>query len=457
MGMIGVQMDYDIIVIGGGPVGTTAAAFLVDKGYKVCLLEKARHPRFHIGESLLPMNLPILERLGVLEQVKDIGIIKYGAEFNAIDPLTQKPKRITFHFEKAFNHLYPHAYEVRRSEFDEILYQNCQNKGVEVFDNHQVNQVEFLAPGEVTVHYKTTENDTPPQSGALNARFVVDASGRDSFLSRKMKLKEKNPYHQSSAIFGHFSHVERRTGRDEGNISIYWFEHGWFWLIPLSDGSMSVGAVCWPEYLKTRQGSTEDFLWQTIKMNPEVAERMKNAKSLGEIRATGNFSYTSKQMWGRDFILLGDAFAFVDPVFSSGVYLGMSTAEQSIDTIDQCLKNPQQAPQLCRKLEKHIRGGINEIAWFIYRFTSPTMKRLFMNPRNDWQVESAVISMLAGDFFDNKEVKLRLKIFHYIYYSHAARMLPQMLKSWWRRRKNVQVIFDKGTMPEDKLSQDELG
>ena len=438
---------FDIVVIGGGPVGTTAASLLSEKGYRVCLFEKARHPRFHIGESLLPMNLPILERLGVLEQVKEIGIIKHGAEFNGIDPISNKMRRETFYFEKSFNKKYPHAYEVRRSEFDHILFENCKNKGATVFEDHRVTQVDFPSKGQVSVQYKNAEGD----SDQLQARYVIDASGRDSLLSRKMKLKQKNPHHQSSAIFGHFSGVERRTGRDEGNISIYWFEHGWFWLIPLNDGSMSVGAVCWPDYLKTLEGSTDDFLWKTIAMNDEVASRMKQAKNLGEIRATGNFAYTSKKMWGQDFMLLGDAFAFVDPVFSSGVYLGMSGAVQAVDTIDQCFKAPEKTAQLCNQLEKRIRGGISEMCWFIYRFTSPVMQRLFMNPKNDWQVESAVISMLAGDIFDNKEVKIRLKFFHFIYYSHMLRMLPGSIKSWLKRKRNVQEIFRKGTMPEDRI------
>lgn len=438
---------YDIIVIGGGPVGTTAAALLTEKGYSVCLLEKTQHPRFHIGESLLPMNLPILKRLGVLDQVKNIGIIKHGAEFNNIDPVTQQWQRVTFYFDKAFNKEYPHAYEVKRSEFDSILFSNCKNKGVTLLENSQVTDVEFPSPGKVCVHYKDKKDEAEKQT--LQARYVIDASGRDSLLSRKMKLKQKNPNHQSSAIFGHFSDVERRTGKDEGNISLYWFEHGWFWLIPLNDGSMSVGAVCWPEYLKTLEGSTEAFLWKTINMHSEVATRMKNAQSLGEIRATGNFAYTSKRMWGRDFMLLGDAFAFVDPVFSSGVYLGMSAAEQAVDTIDQCLKTPDNAPHVCTQLEKRIRGGIDEMCWFIYRFTSPVMQRLFMNPRNSWQVESAVISMLAGDIFDNKAVKLRLKLFHFIYYTHAARMIPGTINSWLKRRRNIRVLFNKGTMPED--------
>ena len=446
------KIQYDIIIIGGGPVGTTAATLLSEKGYSVCLLEKAEHPRFHIGESLLPMNLPILERLGVLEQIKEIGIIKHGAEFNALDPETQQWQRETFYFEKSFNKKYPYAYEVKRSEFDHILLENCKNKGVSVLEKHKVTQVEFPSAGHVIASYKKQDNE----SEQLHGRYIIDASGRDSLLSRTMKLKQKNPDHQSSAIFGHFSDVEPRTGRDAGNISIYWFEHGWFWLIPLSDGSMSVGAVCWPEYLKTLEGSTEKFLWKTIAMNSAVSARMKNAKNLGEIRATGNFAYTSKKMWGRDFMLLGDAFAFVDPVFSSGVYLGMSGAEQAAEAINQSFKNPEKTAFYCNNLEKRLRKGINEMCWFIYRFTSPVMKRLFMAPRNDWQLESAVISMLAGDIFDNKAVKLRLKLFHFIYYTHAFRMLPGTIKSWLKRRRNVKEIFTQGTMPEDKIERPSL-
>jgi len=442
-------LNYDIIIIGGGPVGTTAATFLTGKGYKVCLVEKTEHPRFHIGESLLPMNLPILKRLGVLEQVKDIGIIKHGAEFNNFDSKSQQWQTATFYFEKAFNKEYPYAYEVKRSEFDSILFANCKNNGVTLLTNSRVTDVKFPTPGKVLVQYKTAESEDVKQT--LQARYVIDASGRDSLLSRKMNLKEKNPDHQSSAIFGHFANVERRSGRDEGNISIYWFKHGWFWMIPLSDGSMSVGAVCWPEYLKTIKGSTEDFLWQTIALNSAVAARMEGAEHLGEIRVTGNFAYTSKTMWGRDFMLLGDAFAFVDPVFSSGVYLGMSAAEQAVETIDQCLKYPARAPQVCAQLEKRIRAGIAEMCWFIYRFTSPVIQRLFMNPKNSLQVESAVISMLAGDIFDNKAVKRRLKFFHFIYYTHALRMIPATIKAWLKRRRNIQVVFNKGTMPEDKI------
>ena len=436
----------DILVIGGGPVGTTAASLLCEKGYDVCLLEKGRHPRFHIGESLLPMNLPILKRLGVLEQVANIGIVKNGAEFNAIDPETNQWVQKTFYFSNAFNNEYTYAYEVRRSEFDTILFENCKKKGVRTLTDSCVTQVKFVNPGDVHVYY----NDDEKQPQTMQCKYVVDASGRDTLLSRQFKLKRKNKKHQSSAIFGHFSDVTRRTGGDEGNISIYFFEHGWFWFIPLSDGSTSVGAVSWPGYLNTRQCSTEDFFWKTVRMNQAANERMKNAKILGEVQATGNFSYTSKKMWGRDFILLGDAFAFVDPVFSGGVYLGMCGAVQAAETIDQCFNFPEKSKQLHIALEKKMRKGITDMCWFIYRFTSPVMQHLFMNPRNEGEVVTGVISMLAGDIFDNDKVRTKLRLFHFIYYAHALRMRSDVIMWWWQHRRNVRGKFKKGTTVEGK-------
>ncbi|MEZ5651647.1 MAG: NAD(P)/FAD-dependent oxidoreductase [Burkholderiaceae bacterium] len=436
--------DCDIAVIGGGPVGSTAAALLAEKGYRVSLFEMAEHPRFHIGESLLPMNLPILERLGVIDRVREIGLIKHGAEFNAFDPKTDRWRRQTFRFARALDCRYPYAYEVRRSEFDTLLFENALGKGVRAICPAQVTNVAFTAPARVRLDYKTARG-----TQSLQARYVVDATGRSALLSRRLGLREKNPHHQSSAIFGHFAGVERRDGDDEGNISIYWFEHGWFWLIPLRDGTMSVGAVCWPEYLRSRQGSTEDFLWQTIRMNPGVADRMRAAHCLGEVRATGNFSYTSSRMWGPDFLLLGDAFAFVDPVFSSGVYLGMSGAEQAVEVIDRVLREPGLRDRECARFERRMRAAIGEMCWFIYRFTSPSMRQLFMHPRNHWQIEAAVISLLAGDIYDNPAVKRRLRMFRVIYYLRAATMLPGMSRAWLRRRRNAGVRFDAGTMAED--------
>jgi flavin-dependent dehydrogenase len=436
----------DVLVIGGGPAGTTCALLLKEKGWHVTLVEQDHHPRFHIGESLLPMNLPILDRLGVLDEVRAIGVPKYGAEFA---PGDQAADPQVIYFANAIDKGHPHAYQVRRSEFDEVLFRNCTRRGVETHEGVRVKDVTFRPGMTHLVH--TQADDGTRRTWA--ARFVVDASGRDTLLSRKFGLKEKNPEHQSAAIFGHFRNVVRRPGADGGNISIYWFPHGWFWMIPLRDGTMSVGAVCWPEYLKTRRSSPEAFLWQTIRLCPQVAARMRDAELCDKARATGNYSYKSREMVGDGYILVGDAFAFIDPVFSTGVMLAMTSASFGADAVDAHLRDPATAKPLFRRFERKMRRGIATVSWFIYRFTSPAMQELFMAPRNVLRIQEAITSVLAGDVFRRTPITLPLAVFKAVFYLTFGLRFRHAWQSYRRRRANVAVRFDGGTLPEDQLAR----
>ena len=438
---------YDVIVIGGGPAGSTFSTLLQQKGRRVLLLEKDHHPRFHIGESLLPMTLPILEKLGVSKQVDQIGIVKYGAEFNS---LTEDNKRETFYFDFALDPDHPHAYEVRRSEFDEILFRNASKKGVDCREGTRVSDIMFNDNNFISVSAITEDG----QSLNLQCQFLVDASGRESLLSRRKKLKKKSKKHNSSAIFGHFENVTRRDGKDEGNISMYWFEHGWFWLIPLKDGMMSVGAVCFPEYLKTRDCSPEEFMQNTIRMSPGVSQRMKNATLSGEVRATGNFSYSSTRMYGKpgeNYLLIGDAYAFIDPVFSSGVHIAMSGAENAATTIDACLGNPHASRKLLQQHKSKIDNALKTFSWLIHRFNSPVIHKLFMAPANNWRIQQAIISLLAGDLYRDTPVRSRLFVFKIIYYLMCLKNIPASMASYRRRKKNISTTFTGGTTAQDML------
>jgi flavin-dependent dehydrogenase len=400
----------DVLIIGGGPAGTTFGTLLRKAGWDVTLLEKDHHPRFHIGESLLPMNLPILEHLGVLDEVRNIGVPKLGADFTIGN---SEDEEKTFYFKDALGESPDQAFEVRRSEFDRVLFEHCRTSGVQTQEGMRVRRVEAMQDGS----HQVEAVDEGGESHLWEARFLVDASGRDTFLSTSNGWKRSNPKHASAAVFGHFRAVERRSGEDAGNISLYWFEHGWIWMIPLHDDIMSVGAVCDPAYLRTRTESLDEFLLQTLNGLSETRKRMVRAEAAMPATATGNYSYLSDRMYGPGFLMVGDAFAFIDPVFSSGVYLAMDGAERGVPIADAWLKgNRRKYFRECRRFRRETNRGLATFSWFIYRFTSPAMSNLMSNPRNALQVVQAVISMLAGDVYGNRKVRRRLTVFKTIYW-----------------------------------------
>ncbi|MDH3694035.1 MAG: tryptophan 7-halogenase [Gammaproteobacteria bacterium] len=422
------SLSPDVLIIGGGPAGSTIGTFLARKGRKVVLLEKDEHPRFHIGESLLPMNLPILERLGALEQMKKIGVVKRGADFTyGDDPLVYR----TYNFDRALGESPDHAFEVKRETFDYMLFENCQQAGVETHQKHKVLKTE-LDPGGA---HRVYSQDTEGNEHQWTPRFLIDASGRDAFMAAANGWKRKNSMHASAAIFGHFKGVQRRPGNNAGNISLYWFPHGWLWMIPLQDDLMSIGAVCWPEYLKQRRGETENFFWKTLALCPAAHKRVVNAQAVAPVRVTGNYSYRAARMSGNGYLLVGDAFAFIDPVFSSGVYLAMNSAEGGVPIVEHWLNGERREfASACRRFERRTRTGLRAYSWFIYRFTSPAMRNLFKAPRNVMQVEQAVISMLAGDVFANRNVQLRLILFRMIY---SVSWLMRLKESFFARRRRL--------------------
>ena len=431
-GSVMTSHQCDVVVIGGGPAGSTAAALLARKGWNVAVLEKERHPRFHIGESLLPMNLALFDTLGVRGEIESIAMMKYGAELNS----PHHGWNQTFMFCDALDKEWPYAYQVRRSEFDHILLRNCERQGASVFEEYRVTGVELendgcavsAAGADGTMH-------------AWQARYLVDASGRATFLAGKLGIKRRNPHHGSAALFGHFTGVDRLPGRAEGNISIFWFEHGWFWLIPLRDGITSIGAVCSPRYLRSRETSPEDFLWATIALAPQLAARMRYAALASPVTATGNYSYMAERMAGKGYVMIGDAFAFVDPVFSSGVFFAMNSAVLGADTVDGALRDPSRRRALERRLDRTVRRGVNSFSWFIYRMTSPAIRELLMSPRNVLRVQEALLSLLAGDVFRSRAVHMRLLLFKALYYMKSAASVRANFAAWRRRRQAVREEY----------------
>jgi flavin-dependent dehydrogenase len=433
----------DVAVIGGGPAGSTAAALLARGRHRVILLEKARHPRFHIGESLLPMNLPLFERLGVLEQVQALGVVKPGADFEADNERGYN----TFAFRRALGESPPHAYQVWRADFDRMLFEHARFCGASARQGHEVVQCEQRGARDTRLEVRSDAGG----SYRIQARYLIDASGRDAFLAARLGLRRRNRQHQSAAIFGHFRGAEARAGDESGNISIYRFEHGWMWMIPLPAGVMSVGAVCRPDYLKQRRGRGVEFLRATLQLNAALWRRLEHAELIGDqVHVTGNYSYDSRQIGGPGWVLIGDAFAFIDPVFSSGVYLAMCSAEQAAQAVETALREPAAERMLLHRLEKRQRSGMRRFSFFIYRFNDPVMSRMFREPSNRLKIEQGMISMLAGDLFDTPRVLRRLQMFKLVY-------AVGCLRDWrrWRAERSYRLAqararFSGGTTPLDR-------
>ncbi|MBP6893093.1 MAG: NAD(P)/FAD-dependent oxidoreductase [Gammaproteobacteria bacterium] len=432
-GLSNEDMDScDVFVIGGGPAGATAAALLARQGRRVVMAEKAHHPRFHIGESLLPANVELFDRLGVREQVERVGMAKWGAEFVS----QEHGRSVRLGFGEGWDKKLTHAWQVRRSDLDEILFRHAAKEGATALEGCRVREVAFDDQG-ATIHATLDDGS----SRQWRARFVVDASGRDTFMANRLKSKLKNPRHNSSALFGHFRNAWRAEGMYEGYITIFWFKHGWFWYIPLADGTVSVGAVCWPYYLKSRDKPLKEFFADTIAMSPELAERLKGAELVDDaVYATGNYSYSGTHCTGQRYLMLGDAFAFIDPVFSSGVYLAMHSAFEGAELVATTLDQPSRAPAARRAFERYMRKGPKEFSWFIFRVTNPTMREFFMYPQNPFRVKEALMSLLAGDIHNGTPIWRSLRILKTIYYAVSAANPRRTWHAWQRRRRNIRDL-----------------
>ena len=401
-------MPCDVLVIGGGPAGATVAALLAERGRHVVVVEKDRHPRFHIGESLLPQNLELFERLGIHDEIRRIGVFKPGAEFVAVD----HGEPIIFRFASALGSRYTHAYHVRRSEFDAALIANARRCGAEVHEATRV--VDAAFPPGAAINVRAVDESEVERNWA--PRFVVDASGRDAFLAGRFAMSVPNKRNNTAAIYAHFRGVERHSGEDEGLITIHLFDQGWIWMIPLPERVMSVGVVARSAFFKRRTGDMTAFFRAALAAVPSVAQRMRQAELITKATSTGNYSYTARRLAGDRYLLVGDAYAFVDPIFSSGVMLAMSGGSLAADAIDVWLDDPVRARPLFKTYARKTRRGLDELSWLIYRINDPVFRDMLLAPSNRFRMREGLIAILAGNIHGDASLRVPMTAFRSAFY-----------------------------------------
>jgi flavin-dependent dehydrogenase len=323
--------EFEAIVIGGGPAGSTTGALLAEHGHRVLLLEREPFPRYHIGESLIPYTWFTLNRLGVVDWLRSSACPKkYSVQFVSITGRVSQP----FYFFQTIKHECSLTWQVWRGEFDAMLLDNARKKGVEVRQGVAVRDV--IMDGERVVGVRADVGNGKVEE--IRARVVVDASGRDSMLSRRFGWKDRDEDLNKIAVWSYWKGAKRDPGLDEGATTVaYVPQKGWFWYIPLHSDIVSVGVVGEPGYLYRDTRDPNAIYERELKACRWIHDRVRVGEQVEPVRVTGEYSYHSRRIGGDGFCLVGDAFAFLDPLFSTGVFLALKSGEMAADTLHEVL------------------------------------------------------------------------------------------------------------------------
>jgi flavin-dependent dehydrogenase len=384
----------DVLVIGGGPAGSTAATLLAQQGLSVTLLERERFPRFQIGESLLPYNNDLFARLGVTDALmKGDYFPKYGAYFVTGDGA----HGYRFRFDQRLKDPYRHSFQVKRSEFDHLLLKNAAKHGVDVREETPVTSVDLSNPEKAVVN------------GELEARFVIDASGHGAVVGNRVAGRSDVQSLKKIAFFAHYTGVPRDPGKDAGNTIIVVLRDSWFWMIPITVDIMSVGLVVDREHFLRCGLEPEALLERTIAATPFVAARMERATRVSQIYARKDFSFRMRQLAGSNYALVGDAAGFLDPIFSTGVFMAMKSADMAATAVLERLRTGSM--DALQAYETRMQKGLDKYLDFIENFYDHDFMEVFLQPSERWGLLTAVVGVLAGDIFGRRDNRFRLWLF----------------------------------------------
>jgi FADH2-dependent halogenase len=399
------SLDYDVAVVGGGPGGSSAATMLARSGRRVLLLERDRFPRFHIGESQLPGLNGILEQLGAEECVSAEGFVqKWGASFQSSDGRFDQYAD----FARAAATTTPQTVQVPRDRFDRTLLEHSRRSGVEVAEAARAEAAEFDREG-VTLRY--VRDDGSERS--IRVAAVVDASGRSGFLAKRFGRREIDPVLRNMAVHRQFEGVPRRQGRRAGDIQMVTRpDKGWFWFIPISPTVMSVGAVI-PKVVHDARPrrDPEDCLAAYVAETPAAAELMKDARPVSPGRFEADYSYLATEHAGDRWLLVGDAGAFLDPIFSTGVLMAMQSGIEAAQALDAGLAASDLSRRAFAAYERTVRARYRHFRRFACGFYDPAFRDLFFSRTSRWGIYEAVLSVLAGNWKPSPLLRLRLAAF----------------------------------------------
>jgi FADH2-dependent halogenase len=408
--------NYDVAIIGGGPAGSTAATLLSKAGRRVVVLERDKFPRFHIGESLLPFSMQTFTRLGLQEKLRAGFLEKFGGEIAEAGG----EKAAKFYFKDGFGSRTDRSYQVTRSKFDKMLLDHAAESGAEVREETAVENVDFDRDGAMLY----LRGNAPPRviggakvraSETVRARYVVDASGRNSVIANKFKLKKSYQHLQKLSLFAHYEGLEREEGIDATLTRMVRTLQSWFWIIPLENDRTSIGIVVEAADFKNSGLSAEEFFERAIAEQPLVRNRIGAGQRVSQVYTAADFSYRSERLSGDRWLLAGDAAGFIDPVFSSGVFLAVLAGEQAADVLHEVLAHPKRGRRLFHHYERLVNRAMDVYLRFVESwYAGKEFIEVFLTPTELFQIPPAVNAVLGGNIGNRFAIRWRMEIFYLI-------------------------------------------
>jgi flavin-dependent dehydrogenase len=387
--------EADVVVIGGGPAGSTVSTLIAQRGYQVKLYERERFPRFHIGESLIPETYWVFQRLKMLDKMKASPFVKkYSVQFVSASGKVSAP----FYFHDNKPHECSQTWQVIRSEFDLLMLNNAREQGVEVHQPARV--LDVLFEGRRAVGVRVQKEDGSQDE--VRASVVVDASGQSTMLQNRFKLRLWDPVLNKGAIWTYWQGAYRDTGRDEGATLVVQTpnKQGWWWYIPQHDDTVSVGVVAPFDYLFKGRGSHEQVYEEEATACPAITERLSKAKRATGYFATKDYSYRSREVAGHGWVLIGDAFGFLDPLYSSGVLLALKSGEMAADAIVEGLERGDVSAEQLGKWGPVFNRGVDRMRRLVCEYYDGFNFGNFIRKFPD--LKGTVTDLLIGDLFEDR-------------------------------------------------------